>query len=126
MGIRKGDYLVGVGDKDVKRNTKDEVVTKIMEAKNYLRVTFVTPIKAWQKPKSSESKSECDSYSLVGSSSMTSLSNVTKLFPSSGSSSRTSFSSISSTTSETSSSSGSEKLENKRKKSWSVLKIIDH
>ena len=76
--------------------------------------------------KSSESKSECDSYSLVGSSSMTSLSNVTKLFPSSGSSSRTSFSSISSTISDSTSSSGSEKLENKRKKSWSVLKIIDH
>ena len=123
MGIRKGDYLVGVGDKDVKRDTKDEVVTKIMEAKNYLRVTFVTPIKAWQKPKSSESKSECD-YSFVWSSSMKSSSNVTQLFPTS--SSRTSVSSISSTTSDTTSSSGSEKLENKRKKSWSVLKIIDH
>ena len=114
--------MVGVGDKDVKWNTKDEVVTKIMEPANYLRITVVTPIKASQKYKSSESES--DSSSLMGSSSITSSSNVINLFA--PSSYRTSFSSISSTTSDTTSSSGSEQLENKRKKSWSVLKIIDH
>ena len=107
--------MVGVGDKDVKWNTKDEVVTKIMDTENYLRITVVTPIKS--------SESESDSSSLMGSSSITSSSNVINLFA--PSSYRTSFSSISSTTSDTTSSSGSEKLENKRKKSWSVLKIID-
>ena len=111
--------MVGVGDKDVKWNTKDEVVTKIMDTANYLRITVVTPIKASQKCKSSESESS----SLMGSSSITSSSNVINLFA--PSSYRTSFSSISSTTSDTTSSSGSEKLENRRKKSWSFLKIID-
>ena len=114
-GIKVGDYLVKIGEEDVKWDTKEEVLTKIKNTVNNLRITIVTPIKDSQKCNSSKSENDC-SLSTISSSS-----SVRNLFPSS--SSRTSFSSLSSS----SSSSGSENFVEIRKKSpWSVLRISDH
>ena len=107
--------MVSIGDKDVKWDTKEEVVKKIMNTENHLMITVVTPIQDSQKP-----SSEYDSLLLVGSSST----NAMSMFP--PSSSRTSFSSLSSSASDRSSSSGSEESRVIRKGStWSVLKIKD-
>ena len=97
--------MISINAEDVKWDTKEEVVTKIMDTENHLRITVVTPVKDNQKA----INSECDGF---------------LAFP--PSSSRTSFSSLSSTGSDTASSSGSEKSRVVRKGSlWSVLKIID-
>ena len=114
-GIKEGDYLVKIREKDVKWDTKEEVLTKIKNTVNNLRITIVTPIKDSQKYKNYKSNDDCSL------STMSSSSSVRNLFHSS--SSRTSFSSISSS----SSSSGSENFVEIRKKSpWSVLRISDH
>ena len=107
--------MVSIGDKDVKWDTKEEVMKKIMNTENHLRLTVVTPIKDSQKP-----KSEFDSFLSVECAST----NAMSMFP--PSSSRTSFSSLSSSASDKSSSSGSEESRVIRKGStWSVLKIMD-
>ena len=113
---------MGIGDRDVKWDTHDQVVTKIMAAENYIRITVATPIKAWVKNKRRES----DSISLYcgESSSIPSSSNIIKVFP--PSSSRTSFSSLSSNTSDNSYNYGSEAVATLRnKRSWAVFKIKD-
>ena len=107
--------MFSIGDKDVKWDTKEEVVKKIMNTENHLRLTVVTPIKDSQK-----TTSEFDSLLLAGSSST----NAMSMFP--PSSSRTSFSSLSSIASDRSSFSCSEESRVIRKGStWSVLKIKD-
>ena len=47
---------MGIGERDVKWDTHGQVVAKIRDAVHYLRVTVVTPIKAWVKNRSSESE----------------------------------------------------------------------
>jgi len=107
--------VVSIGGKDVKWDTKEEVMNKISNTENHVRITVVTPIKHSQKP-----KSEFDSLLSVGSLST----NAMYMFP--PSSSRTSFSSLSSSASDRSCSSGSEESRVIRKGStWSVLKIKD-
>ena len=111
---------MGIGDRDVKWDTHDQVVTKIMAAENYIRITVVTPIKSWVNNRSSESVSS----SFRESSSIPSSSNVIKVFPPSRS--RTSFSSLSSNASDNSYNYGSEAVATLRnKRSWAVFKIKD-
>lgn len=43
-GMREGDYLVGIGDSDVKWSGHGEVVAMIREAENSLRLRLVTPL----------------------------------------------------------------------------------
>ena len=42
--MREGDYLVGIGDSDVKWSGHGEVVAMIREAENSLRLRLVTPL----------------------------------------------------------------------------------
>ena len=107
-GIMEGDYLVRIGDQDVKWDTREEVITKIRNTENYISITVVTPTKDWQKYKTEKSEFDC-SLSLISSSS-----SVATLFLSL--SSRTSFSSLSSTTSDESEKSG------RKRSAWSVLR----
>ena len=104
---------MGIGERNVKWDTHDQVVEKIREAARYLKITVVTPIKAWVVNRRSES--DCDSAT-------PSPCSVVKVF--SPPSSRTSFSSSSSGSSQTSDNhETSEISEDKRKRSWAVLKI---
>merc|ERR1719318_2283617 len=89
-GVREGDILVGIGGRNVKWDTHDQVVAKIREAARYLKITVVTPIKAWVVNRRSESDSDTATPSPLS---------VVRVF--SPSSSRTSFSSSSSGSSET-------------------------
>ena len=108
---------MGIGDRDVKWDTHDQVVTKIMAAENYIRIKVATPIKSWVNNRSGGSESVSLSF-------RESSSNIIKLFPSS--SSRTSLSSLSSNNSDYSYNSGSEAVGTLRKKrSWAVFKIKD-
>ena len=43
---------MGVEDRDVKWDTHDQVVARILEAKNNLKMKIVTPLKTWMKNKS--------------------------------------------------------------------------
>jgi len=54
-GMKEGDYLVGIGDEDVKWNTHAEVVNLIKGAGNSLKLRLVTPV---NKNKSSYSKAK--------------------------------------------------------------------
>ena len=54
-GMKEGDYLVGIGDGDVKWNTHAEVVTSIKGAGNSLKLRLVTPL---NRSKTSYSKSK--------------------------------------------------------------------
>ena len=96
----------------MKWDTHDQVVAKIREATRYLKITVVTPIKAWVVNRRSESDCGTATPSPLG---------IVRLF--SPSSSRTSFSSSSSETSGTSENSLSSTDQDKRKRSWAVLKI---
>ena len=42
--MREGDYLVGIGDQDVKWSSHGEVVKMIREAENSLKLRLVTPL----------------------------------------------------------------------------------
>ena len=94
----------------------------IIVADNYLRITVVTPIRTWVTNKKS---SESDRYNSRELESVSSSSKVIKVFPPSDS--RGSISSSMSSVSDFSLSSGSDKFRTFRKKRpWSVLKILDH
>ena len=113
--MREGDILVGIGGRNVKWDTHDQVVVKIREAARYLKITVVTPIKAWVVNRRSESDYDSATPSPCS---------VVRVF--SPSSSRTSFSSSSSGssgTSENSETSISSSDQDKRKRSRAVLKI---
>ena len=113
--MREGDILVGIGDRNVKWETHDQVVEKIREGARHLKITVVTPIKAWVVNRRSESG--CNTATASPCS-------VVRVF--SPPSSRTSFSSSSSGSSETSDNSetsSSSTDQDKRKRSWAVLKI---
>jgi len=115
-GIREGDFLVGIGDKDVKWDAYHQVVAKIVAAQNYLRITVVTPIKTCMVHRSSESV-YCRTTPTPPPSS-----SIIPVFPPSRS--RTSFSSLSSSTSGNSYTSDNQSGNNGRKKrSWAVLNI---
>ena len=107
---------MGIGERDVKWDTHEQVVAKIRDAVSYLQVTVVTPIKAWVKNRSSESE-------MVSSSIPSSTSNFIKVFV--PSSSRASFSSNSSLESYSSHISDLSWRERK-KRSWAVLNIKKH
>ena len=51
--------MVGIGGRNVKWDEHDQVVGRILEAARYLKITVVTPIKAWVVNRRSES--DCDS-----------------------------------------------------------------
>jgi len=113
-GIKEGDYLVGVGEKDVKWDTKEQVLTKIKNTENHLRITLVTPVKESHKFKTKSDENDCSLSTSL--SSISSSSSSRNLF--SSSSSRTSFSSSSTT-----SSSGSEESTLIRKRlPWFILR----
>ena len=98
------------------------MINKIMAAENYLRITVVTPIRPWVSNKKS---SESERYNSEELESLLSSSKVIKVFPPSDS--RRSLSSSMSSVSDVSLSSGSDKFRTFRKKRpWSVLKILDH
>ena len=42
--MREGDYLVAIGERDVKWSSHSEVVTMIREAENTLKLRLVTPL----------------------------------------------------------------------------------
>ena len=106
----------------MKWNTKEQVINMIIAADNYLRITVVTPIKTRLTNKKS-SESESDNRRELES--VSSSSKVINVFPPSGS--RRSLSSSMSSVSDFSLSSGSDKFRTFRKKRpWSVLKILDH
>ena len=42
--MREGDYLVAIGERDVKWSSHSEVVTIIREAENTLKLRLVTPL----------------------------------------------------------------------------------
>ena len=52
-GMKEGDYLVGIGDQDVKWSTHADVVNTIKGAGNSLKLRLVTPL---NKAKTSFSK----------------------------------------------------------------------
>jgi len=55
-GMKEGDYLVGIGDQDVKWSSHAEVVKQIKMAKNTLKIKLVTPLdKAVSKKSSKDS-----------------------------------------------------------------------
>ena len=120
----EGDVLVGIEGEDVKWKTKEEVIHRIIAAENYLRITVVTPIRTRVTNKKS-SESESERYNSKELESVSSSSKVIKVFPPSDS--RRSLSSSLSSVSDFSLSSGSDKFRTFRKKRpWSVLKILDH
>ena len=43
-GMREGDYLVAIGERDVKWSSHSEVVTMIRDAENTLKLRLVTPL----------------------------------------------------------------------------------
>ena len=43
-GMREGDYLVGIGDHDVKWSSHADVVKEIKTAENNLKLRLVTPL----------------------------------------------------------------------------------
>ena len=43
-GMREGDYLVGIGDQDVKWASHADVVKEIKTAQNNLKLRLVTPL----------------------------------------------------------------------------------
>ena len=99
----------------MKWDTHDQVVGKILGAARYLKIIVVTPIKAWVVNRRSESGCATETPTPCS---------VVRVF--SPSSSRTSFSSSSSGSSETSENSensSSSSDQDKRKRSWAVLKI---
>ena len=106
----------------MKWNTKEQVINMIIAADNYLRITVVTPIKTRLTNKKS---SESERYNSRELESVSSSSKVIKVFPPSDS--RGSLSSSMSSVSDFSLSSGSDKIRTIRKKRpWSLLKILDH
>ena len=114
--------MVGIEGEDVKWNTNDQVINKIIAADSYLRITVVTHIKTWVTNKKNSESERYDSRELE---SVSSSSKVIKVFPPADS--RRSLSSSMSSVSDFSLSSGSDKFRTFRKKRpWSVLKILDH
>ena len=57
--MREGDYVVKVGDHDVKWATHDEVVDRIRESDSSLIITVVTPVKAWVSNRRGNSIKSC-------------------------------------------------------------------
>ena len=54
--MKEGDYLVGIGDQDVKWSSHAEVVKQIKMARNTLKIKLVTPLdKAVSKKVSKDS-----------------------------------------------------------------------
>ena len=101
-GILEGDYLVTVGDENVKWSTLEGVIQRIKKGEKGVWISVVSP------DKDTEEGGKTPTENLFSSSIV--LSN-----------SRASFSSVSSASSTGSSASGKH---NKRGKLWSVLKIV--
>ena len=75
--MREGDYLVAIGERDVKWSSHSEVVTMIREAENTLKLRLVTPLdRSLVKLSSSKDKTAklCVHSSLSSPSSTTSSS----------------------------------------------------
>jgi len=109
-GVRQGDYVVKVGESDVKWATHDEVVDKIRESGRSLIITVVTPLKAWVSNRRGNSIKSC----------LAIPSTTIGLF--STTTSRCSFSSGSSSIS-SDSVSGDLSIPRTKKRSWSLLKM---
>ena len=108
--MRQGDYVVKVGESDVKWATHDEVVDKIRESGTSLIITVVTPLKAWVSNRRGNSIKSC----LALPSTNIGLFSTTT--------SRCSFSSGSSSIS-SDSVSGDLSIPRTKKRSWSLLKM---
>ena len=107
---------MGIGEKDVKWDAHHQVVAKIIAAENHLKLTVVTPRKAWIKNRCDDSDSDRSSHR--ESPSPIPPSNIIPVFP--PSMARTSFSSLSSSTSGSSCEQGEF---GRKKRSWAVFKI---
>ena len=51
--------MVGVEDRDVKWDTHDQVVAQVRGAARYLKITVVTPVKAWVSNRRGNSIKSC-------------------------------------------------------------------
>ena len=60
--MKEGDYLVGIGDEDVKWSTHADVVNTIKGAGNHLKLRLVTPL---DRSKTSNSKSKVSKKIIV-------------------------------------------------------------
>ena len=105
-GLKEGDYLVAIGDRDVKWEGHDTVVSLIRQAGDFLRLRVVSPLDS----RVARAKAET-AYRLSPPSTRTTTSSTLSSHPSSSSSSTSSSSPTSSTGGST------------RAKAWSVLRI---
>ena len=68
-GMREGDYLVAIGDNDVKWSSHADVVKEIKSAENTLRLRLVTPMdRGLGKTSYKENKASIKSSSVGGGS----------------------------------------------------------
>ena len=65
-GMREGDYLVAIGDNDVKWSSHADVVKEIKSAENTLRLRLVTPMDRGLGKTSYKEKASIKSSSVVG------------------------------------------------------------
>ena len=65
-GMREGDYLVAIGDHDVKWSSHADVVKEIKTAENTLRLRLVTPMDRSLAKNSYKEKASIKSSSNVG------------------------------------------------------------
>ena len=63
--MREGDYLVGIGDNDVKWSSHEDVVRDIKASANKLKVKLVTPLDSTRGNNKSSYKEKVSSLSMI-------------------------------------------------------------